>query len=180
MAVQAAPLSETSSIAGFQRYHAFDSLRAAMMLLGLVIHSAMGYVIFPTDRTWPFKDPHPSAFFDLLVMFIHAFRMPVFFVIAGFFAAFLYSTRGSRALLRNRAERIALPLTCAWIILFPLVIVAVRWTFRGTYQGEAKLGFPSPGERCVAVTISTYRFVDGKIEDDWGVTAFWQTGNAWE
>ena len=58
--------------------------------------------------------------------------------------------------------------------------VAVRWTFRGTYQGEAKLGFPNPGERCVVVTISTYRFVDGKIEDDWGVTAFWQTGNAWE
>lgn len=124
MAVQAAPLSKASSTAEFQRYHAFDSLRAAMMLLGLVIHSAMGYVIFPTDRTWPFKDPHPSAFFDLLVMFIHAFRMPVFFVIAGFFAAFLYTTRGSKALLRNRAERIALPLTCAWIILFPLVIVA--------------------------------------------------------
>ena len=124
MAVQAAPLSETSSTVEFQRYHAFDSLRAAMMLLGLVIHSAMGYVIFPTDRTWPFKDPHPSAFFDLLVMFIHAFRMPVFFVIAGFFAAFLYTTRGSRALLRNRAERIALPLACGWIILLPLIIVA--------------------------------------------------------
>ena len=58
--------------------------------------------------------------------------------------------------------------------------VAVRWTFRGTYQGEARPGAPTPGERCVAVTISTYRFVDGKIADDWGVTAFWQTGNAWE
>jgi len=58
--------------------------------------------------------------------------------------------------------------------------VAVRWTFRGTYQGEARPGAPNQGERCVAVTISTYRFVDGKIADDWGVTAFWQTGNAWE
>ena len=124
MAVQAAPLSKTSSNAELQRYHAFDSLRAVMMLLGLVIHSAMGYMIFPTDRVWPFKDPHPSAFFDLLVMFIHSFRMPVFFVIAGFFAAFLYTTRGAGALFRNRAERIALPLACAWIILFPLVIVA--------------------------------------------------------
>ena len=58
--------------------------------------------------------------------------------------------------------------------------VAVRWTFRGTYQGEVRPGFPTPGERCTAVTISTYRFVDGKIADDWGVTAFWQTGNAWQ
>lgn len=58
--------------------------------------------------------------------------------------------------------------------------VAVRWTFHGTYQGEVRSGFPIPGERCTAVTISTYRFVDGKIADDWGVTAFWQTGNAWQ
>ncbi len=124
MAVQVAPLSKPSPNAELQRYHAFDSLRAVMMLLGLVIHSAMGYIVFPTDRVWPFKDAHPSAFFDLLVMFIHSFRMPVFFVIAGFFAAFLYTTRGAGVLFRNRAERIALPLACAWIILFPLVIVA--------------------------------------------------------
>jgi glucan biosynthesis protein C len=124
MAVQPTPLGKTSSPAQLQRYHAFDSLRAVMMLLGLVLHSAMGYVTFPTDRVWPFKDSHPSAFFDLLVMFIHTFRMPVFFVVAGFFAAFLYVTRGAHALFRNRAQRIALPLACGWIILFPLVIVA--------------------------------------------------------
>lgn len=58
--------------------------------------------------------------------------------------------------------------------------VAVRWTFRGTYQGEARPGSPTPGEHCVAVAISTYRFANGKIEDDWGVTAFWQTRTAWE
>jgi glucan biosynthesis protein C len=124
MVVQPAPLSKTSSTAELQRYHAFDSLRAVMMLLGLVLHSAMGYVTFPTDRVWPFKDPHPSAFFDMLVMFIHTFRMPVFFVIAGFFAAFLYTTRGANTLFHNRVQRIALPLACAWIILFPLIIVA--------------------------------------------------------
>ena len=124
MAVQVAPLSKPSPNAELQRYHAFDSLRAVMMLLGLVIHSAMGYIVFPADRVWPFKDPHPSAFFDLLVMFIHSFRMPVFFVIAGFFAAFLYTTRGAGVLFRNRVERIALPLACAWIILFPLIILA--------------------------------------------------------
>jgi hypothetical protein len=84
----------------------------------------MGYVTFPTQYVWPFKDPAPSAFFDLLVMFIHTFRMPVFFVIAGFFAAFLYTTRGALTLFHNRARRIALPLACAWLILFPLVIVA--------------------------------------------------------
>lgn len=124
MAVHPASLSEPSFPAALQRYHAFDSLRAVMMLLGLVLHSAMAYVTFPTRGEWPFKDPHPGAVFDLLVMFIHTFRMPVFFVIAGFFAAFLYTTRGAQALFRNRAQRIALPLACGWIILLPVVIVA--------------------------------------------------------
>jgi SnoaL-like polyketide cyclase len=59
--------------------------------------------------------------------------------------------------------------------------VAVRWTFRGIYRAEARPGFPSPGARCTVVTISTYRFVDGKIKDDWGVEAFWNANTpAWE
>ena len=59
--------------------------------------------------------------------------------------------------------------------------VAVRWTFRGIYRGEAKPGFPSPGQRCTVVAISTYRFVEGKIEDDWGVEAFWNANTpVWE
>lgn len=124
MTVQPTSLSTTSPTAAPQRYHAFDSLRAIMMLLGLVLHSAMGYVTFPTDSVWPFKDAHPSVFFDLLVMFIHTFRMPVFFVIAGFFAAFLYVTRGAHALFHNRTQRIAWPLACGWIVLFPLIIAA--------------------------------------------------------
>jgi glucans biosynthesis protein C len=137
MAVQPVSLSNTPSSVELQRYHAFDSLRAVMMLLGLVLHSAMGYVTFPTDRVWPFKDAHPSAFFDLLVMFIHSFRMPVFFVIAGFFAAFLYYTRGASSLFYNRARRIALPLACGWIILFPLIIVAA-----GLAQARSSVQIP--------------------------------------
>jgi glucan biosynthesis protein C len=108
-----------------------------MMLLGLVLHSAMGYVTFPTARVWPFKDPYPSAFFDLLVMGIHTFRMPVFFVIAGFFAAFLYTTRGASALFHNRVQRIAVPLACGWILLFPLVIVAA-----GVAQARSSVQIP--------------------------------------
>jgi peptidoglycan/LPS O-acetylase OafA/YrhL len=100
-----------------------------MMLLGLVLHSAMGYVTFPTQEVWPFKDAHPNAFFDLLVMWIHAFRMPVFFVLAGFFAAFLHGARGALALLRNRMARIALPLACAWLLLFPLIILTSGFAY---------------------------------------------------
>ena len=44
--------------------------------------------------------------------------------------------------------------------------VAVRWTFRGTYVGAPRDGFPKPGEKFTQVAMSMYRFADGKIEDD--------------
>jgi predicted ester cyclase len=47
--------------------------------------------------------------------------------------------------------------------------VAVRWTFRATYKGEVGPGSPTLGERFNQAAISIYRFVNGKIEDDWGV-----------
>ena len=57
--------------------------------------------------------------------------------------------------------------------------VVVRWASHGTYIGEAKAGFPSPGERFSQGAISIYRFVDGKIEDDWGVEVFGPVGKHW-
>ena len=57
--------------------------------------------------------------------------------------------------------------------------VAIRWTFRGTYRGEGKPGFPAPGERITTVAISTYRMADGKIEEDWGVEGLWPTEKPW-
>ena len=81
-----------------ERFHALDALRAAMMLLGLVLHSAASYTRTPLGDAWPYHDPHTNVAFDLLVFFIHLFRMPLFFVVAGFFAALLYSSRRPRAL----------------------------------------------------------------------------------
>lgn len=90
---QAQTLGTASASPPLQRYHSFDSLRATMMLLGLVLHTAINYMTFPTGDTWPYKDAQTSPTFDILVAFIHSFRMPTFFVIAGFFAAFQYDAR---------------------------------------------------------------------------------------
>jgi fucose 4-O-acetylase-like acetyltransferase len=101
--------------APLRRYHALDALRAAMMLLGLVLHSAASYTQRPLGEAWPIHDPHNSVLFDLLVVFIHLFRMPVFFFVAGFFAALLYARDSARGLARNRVRRVLLPLLLFWI-----------------------------------------------------------------
>lgn len=117
------------------RYHSLDALRAAMMLLGLVLHAGATYTLAPIGEGWPIHDPPGSLFFSLLLICIHLFRMPAFFVVAGFFAALLYERDGRAGLLRNRARRIALPL----VIFLPtaLPLAAVGFLFAARREGMA-------------------------------------------
>ena len=106
---------------GFRRYHSLDALRASMMLLGLVLHSAVNYAVAPLGEAWPYKDQSTSTLFDMAVFFIHLFRMPVFFVVAGFFAALLMAREGAAGFLRNRVMRVLVPLAVCWPFVYPLI-----------------------------------------------------------
>ena len=108
-----------------RRYYAFDSLRAFMMLLGLVLHTALGYTTgSSSDMELPYQDAQTSRFFDGLVSFIHIFRMPTFFVMSGFFAALLYTRRGAKPFLRHRIDRLGVPLIVGWPVLALLFVGA--------------------------------------------------------
>ncbi|HKO92795.1 MAG TPA: acyltransferase family protein [Polyangiaceae bacterium] len=102
-----------------ERYHAFDAARASMMLLGLVLHSVMSYIVLPVDD-WQYKDGATSFAFDVLAFGIHSFRMPVFFVLAGFFSALLLTRRGLASFARNRAQRVLVPFVVGYALLVPL------------------------------------------------------------
>lgn len=104
------------------RYHAFDALRAAMMLLGVALHSATAYSTFPD--VWWLKDPVTSRAADLFILFIHTFRLPAFFVMSGFFAALLIERRGRQAFLENRAARLALPFLLGMLAMYPFLKIS--------------------------------------------------------
>jgi glucans biosynthesis protein C len=101
------------------RYHALDALRAAMMFLGIYLHAVVAYS--PTGG-WPYKPPQLTMTLDWSVGLIHVFRMPVFYVMAGFFAALLLQRYGLRRAADNRFWRIVVPFVVGWMILFPLVM----------------------------------------------------------
>lgn len=135
----------TSAVPG--RLHGLDALRAAMMLLGLVLHAGVSFTAQPSP-VWPYQADRTSLVFDLLLMVIHLFRMPAFFLMAGFFAALLYRRRGWRGLIENRLRRIALPLIGAWLVLFPLWATGFDFALGG---GDAD-----------ALTATWGRVVDGR------------------
>lgn len=105
-----------------ERIHSLDSLRAIMMMLGLVLHSALTYNITNHGNVWILKDPETTNIAtDFLVLLIHSFRMPIFFLIAGFFGAMLFYERSPKRMITNRISRIVLPFIVFLFILAPVV-----------------------------------------------------------
>ena len=105
--------------AAASRYHALDALRAAMMFLGIYLHAVVAY---SPNGGWPFKPPQLTTTLDFSMILIHVFRMPVFYVMAGFFAALLLQRYGSRRAVANRFWRIVVPFVVGWIVIYPLVM----------------------------------------------------------
>ena len=123
------------------RLHAFDGLRAAMMLLGLVLHSACNYQDSPADAIWNFRDPQGSSFFGLMILFIHVWRMPIFMFIAGFFSALLVERRGDGSFVSNRLSRLGLPMLIFLPLMVPLTISAFVFANGSRYGGSVDAGF---------------------------------------
>lgn len=109
------------------RLHSLDGLRATMMLLGLVLHCACNYQDDPPNPAWDFRDDANSAFFRVLVGFIHAWRMPIFMFLAGFFGALLVERRSVGSFFSNRLSRLGGPLLLFLPLLLPLVVSGFRY-----------------------------------------------------
>jgi hypothetical protein len=118
------------------------------MLLGLVLHSFISYGAAPYGAAWPFKDEFTHPLADWIVIVIHVFRMPIFFAMAGFFAAMLYVRRGPRGLARNRASRILLPFGVSWVVLWPPILLG--FVFAGAAQATSVAGgFATAGKLAI-------------------------------
>jgi glucan biosynthesis protein C len=117
-----------------ERLHALDAVRGFALLLGIVLHATISFIPSPT-RIWIIQDSHPSNTLGVLFFVIHVFRMTTFFLIAGFFAHMSFHRRGSGGFIRDRLQRIALPLAVGWPILFAAMSVVVVWA----------AGFPNGG-----------------------------------
>ncbi len=97
-----------------------DHLRALAMLAGVFFHAALAYSPLMSSF-WPAADRQNSVWVDTVVWVLHLVRMPLFFLVAGFFAAWLIARRGQGGLFRQRLRRIALP----FMVALPLVLWAM-------------------------------------------------------
>ncbi|MBR0755042.1 acyltransferase family protein [Bradyrhizobium jicamae] len=123
-----------------ERLHALDAVRGLALLLGIVLHATLSFVPAPT-RIWFIQDIHQSLIPAMLFFAIHVFRMTTFFLIAGFFARMSFHRRGSWGFIRDRLQRIGLPLVIFWPIVFTPMVLVVIWAASFPHGG------PIPGAR---------------------------------
>jgi peptidoglycan/LPS O-acetylase OafA/YrhL len=103
-----------------RRYYGLDALRGAMMMLGIVLHAAWLYMSDPPPTMPIPTDRNNSVVFDVIFAFIHSFRMPTFFVLAGFFTALLVEKRGMAGACKDRARRVLAPLAAGIVTILPV------------------------------------------------------------
>lgn len=111
------------------RLHALDSLRAIMMMLGIVLHSVLTYIGGEPYAAWRIRDPNNfNTNLEWISSTIHVFRMPIFMIVAGFFASLLFYERGAQWMLKNRMSRITYPFLVFVVILFVPVVGGMNFT----------------------------------------------------
>lgn len=109
--------AEIPALDSGKRRHDLDALRAIAMLLGIFIHAILSFMPYP----WAVQDSQQCDALQVVFAAIHGFRMPLFFMLSGFFTAMLWRKRGLRALLLNRSKRILAPLATGMVTIVPLM-----------------------------------------------------------
>lgn len=138
-------------------------MRSGAMLLGILLHALIPYMAMPVPHLlWAVREPQSlSAGFDAVYWLIHGFRVQLFFIIAGIFAAKTLRNRSVREFLVKRLQRLGVPLIIGTItIVFPLMYLIWAW-------GWVRMGLALPRH------ILHVRFQHGMQQDLYGFAHLW-------
>jgi len=141
----AAPVSAVRTPSA-ERYFAMDSVRSVAMLLGVLYHA----LLFGGGMMGGFGGGPKSAAIHVMD-WIHSFRMPLFFLISGFFCHLMVGRYGTKAYVLKRWWRLGIPFVLTLFVLAGIKTVFPQQGFGGPGPrppgGEGRPGGPGgPGE----------------------------------
>ena len=110
------------------------------MLLGIVLHAALPYML-NVEAFWP-TDKSSSLVINTMFQFIHIWRMPLFFILTGFFANLIITKTSWKSWWANRLLRIGLPI----VVFFPLMSLTIPWIFKYGATGEFVFFYSDEGQ----------------------------------
>lgn len=153
-------LRTTNPSTGQGKFAGFDFVRAFAALGVVLLHSCVPYLRHPMPGlTWPVHDSK-SWLIDFLFWSIELFIMPLFLVLAGFFAWQTLMHRGSVTLIKSRGRRLLVPLLFGMLIVLPLDLYSwlLGWVAEGLIE---------------PVKLKSLKFDGGIDRDLWGLGHLW-------
>lgn len=98
-----------------------DNLRYLMVVFVVLLHAAASYGTF--GRHWVVGDAVTSIkLFDMMLMIIDVFAMPVLFFIAGFFALPNIQKKGPGVFLKDKFMRLGIPWLVCIVFTVPIIV----------------------------------------------------------
>lgn len=127
------------------------------MLLGIGLHAALSFI----PGFWPVQDSLHNDKFSLFFSAIHGFRMPLFFLISGFFTAMLWRKRGLAALLKHRFKRVFIPCMIGLITIVP----ALNWSIGKAFPRPSGSGWGPPADIWAAAVVGDHDVIERELVD---------------
>lgn len=155
-------MAEQSSPAKQSRLDYLDNLRSFALLLGLAFHVA---IVYAAIIIYPLRNNDRSIAFDVFGEWVHLFRMPMFFVLSGYFTERIYLSKTLKEFLRLRGLRIILPLIPGIILFAPMqyYVNALQEGYQGNYfkflWEEFLLKNPAPSHLWFILYLALYTFL---------------------
>ena len=93
------------------RYHNLDFLRAFAMMMGLVMHAPLLFWQPDFAKVFGIENIAPAEeWINIIGRYINNWRMPLFFLLSGFFSILIIKRKGTSQFIRDRVIRVGL--TC--------------------------------------------------------------------
>lgn len=104
------------------RFYGLDTLRALMMLLGVVVHAAYFFTVSASEKYIELYDT--SLLISYLQFFLSSFRMETFFILCGFLSGMVLIKKDRKYYIKNRIDRVLIPLiTGILLISVPFILL---------------------------------------------------------
>ncbi len=108
-----------------------DWLRVGAFSLLILYHAGMAY----TSWGWHVKDPQHAAWLELVMRFMNRWRMPLVFLVSGAAILLALGRRTPGAFVRDRLQRLLLPLAFGMLVIVPPQVYLERLQ-RGQFSGS--------------------------------------------
>ncbi|MGE4422517.1 MAG: acyltransferase [Pseudodesulfovibrio sp.] len=101
------------------RNHAYDNLRTLMVLLIVLLHAACAYAV---GIPWWHAQDAKSPVFDVTIVTLDVFVLPVLFFVSGLFARSTLERHGTAGFLANKLRRLGLPVLVLSVFYLPTMV----------------------------------------------------------